>query len=83
MSDRSKDEQKMSFEAALAELEATVEKLETGDLTLEDTLAFYERGQELAQLCDEALNDADLRLEALRPAAGGGYEVAPLDEDGR
>lgn len=71
----------ITFEEALAELEQIVERLETGDLTLDDMLAQFERGQELTAFCEQALAAAEQRLEVLRPAPGGGYEAVPYDED--
>ena len=53
------------FEAALAELEEIVKKLEAGDLTLEASLAFYERGVELSRFCHARLEDAERRVEIL------------------
>lgn len=55
----------LTFEAALKELEATVSKLESGDLTLEESLALYERGQQLASHCQVQLERATLRVEQL------------------
>lgn len=60
------------FEQALAELEAAVEQLESMDLTLEETLALFERAQTMAAYCEEALSAAELRLETLQ--AGGETE---------
>lgn len=71
----------LTFEEALAELERIVERLEAGDLTLDETISLYERGQALAAHCEQALSQAELRLEALRPAPGGGYETAPFEGD--
>ena len=53
------------FEAALAELEEIVKKLEGGDLTLEASLALYERGVELSRFCHARLEDAEKRIEIL------------------
>lgn len=55
----------VSFEEALAELEQIVEQLEIGDLALEESLALFERGQALARLCNEQLESATLRVEQL------------------
>jgi exodeoxyribonuclease VII small subunit len=71
----------LTFEDALAELEEVVARLESGDLPLEETLALYERGQMLAARCEDALDAAELRLEKLRPAPGGGYESVPFDAE--
>jgi exodeoxyribonuclease VII small subunit len=53
------------FEAALAELETIVKKLEDGELTLEGSLALYERGVELSRYCHARLEDAERRIEIL------------------
>jgi len=57
--------QETSFEAAFAELEAVVQRLEEGELSLEESIALYERGQALARLCQERLDQAELRVEQL------------------
>jgi exodeoxyribonuclease VII small subunit len=53
------------FEAAIAELEATVKKLEEGDLTLERSLELYERGVQLSRFCHTRLEEAERRIELL------------------
>ena len=53
------------FEAALAELDALVKKLEDGDLSLEQSLALYERGIQLSRFCHARLEDAERRIEIL------------------
>ena len=55
----------LSFEEALQELEVMVSRLETGDLTLEQALALFERGQTLAAHCSTILNSAELKVEQL------------------
>lgn len=57
--------EEMDFEKALAELEEIVARLEAGDLTLEESLALFERGQLLADYCNEQLEAATLRVEQL------------------
>jgi exodeoxyribonuclease VII small subunit len=54
--------QEMSFESTFAELEQIVRQLEEGDLTLEETISLYERGQALARRCQEQLDQAELRI---------------------
>jgi exodeoxyribonuclease VII small subunit len=67
------------FEAALSELEAIVKKLEDGDLTLEASLALYERGVELSRFCHARLADAEKRIEILNER--GEIKAAPsLDQ---
>jgi exodeoxyribonuclease VII small subunit len=53
------------FEAAIAELETIVTKLEEGDLALEQSLALYERGVQLSRFCHARLEDAERRIEIL------------------
>lgn len=53
------------FEAALRELESIVKRLEDGDLTLESSLALYERGVELSRFCHSRLEQAERRIEIL------------------
>jgi exodeoxyribonuclease VII small subunit len=53
------------FEAALAELERTVKQLEEGDLSLDKSLALFERGVELSRYCQEQLSIAQRRIELL------------------
>lgn len=55
----------LDFEAALAELEETVSRLEEGDLALEEALTVYEKGQKLAGRFSELLDKAALRVERL------------------
>jgi exodeoxyribonuclease VII small subunit len=53
------------FEAAIAELETVVKKLEDGDLPLEQSLALYERGVQLSRFCHARLEEAERRIELL------------------
>ena len=53
------------FEAAIAELESVVKKLEEGDLPLETSLQLYERGVQLSRFCHSRLEEAERRIEVL------------------
>ncbi|MEK7322722.1 MAG: exodeoxyribonuclease VII small subunit [Pseudomonadota bacterium] len=53
------------FEAALKELETLVEKMERGDLSLEESLSDFERGVALTRQCQQALRDAEQKVEIL------------------
>jgi exodeoxyribonuclease VII small subunit len=55
----------VTFEVAFAELEAVVEQLEEGELSLEESISLYERGQMLARLCQERLDRAELRMDQI------------------
>jgi exodeoxyribonuclease VII small subunit len=62
------DTEDLAFEAAFSELEETVQKLEAGELTLEESVALFERGQALATHCQKQLDAAELKVEQLLSA---------------
>ncbi len=61
-------EKKLSYEAARDELAEVVEALESGSETLEESLKLWERGEELAKICQEWLDGARKKLDAVKPA---------------
>lgn len=65
------------FEAAMAELDEVVKAMESGELTLEQSLTRFERGVALVKQCQSTLQAAELRIEQL--TADG--ELAPLDTE--
>jgi exodeoxyribonuclease VII small subunit len=58
------------FEAAMHDLEQLVERLEQGDLPLEESLAAFERGVALTRACQSALKEAEQKVEILLKKAG-------------
>src|SRR5271167_2062562 len=58
------------FEAAMRDLEQLVERLEQGDLPLEESLAAFERGVALTRACQSALKEAEQKVEILLKKAG-------------
>jgi exodeoxyribonuclease VII small subunit len=54
-----------AFEKALQELEALVEQMEQGELSLEESLAHFEKGVQLSRACQQALRDAEQKVEIL------------------
>lgn len=66
MSDVSESAATPSYEQARAELQQVVERLEAGGTTLEESLALWERGEELAAVCQQWLDSARARLDAAR-----------------
>ena len=54
-----------TFEQAIEKLEAIVDELEQGDLTLEETLKKFEEGMELSKFCTDKLNQAEQKLKKL------------------
>jgi exodeoxyribonuclease VII small subunit len=59
------------FEAALAELEQIVERLEQGEVSLEESLRQFERGVELTRSCQKALRQAEQKISILSRSQGG------------
>ena len=57
---------KLSFEAALAKLEAIVDSMEQGEVPLAELLAKYEEGSKLLKVCEGRLKDAELKIEKLK-----------------
>ena len=70
---KAKPPEKLNYEQAFEELEALVERLESGELALEESLALFERGQALSARCSELLEQAELKLRELVPDDSGGY----------
>jgi exodeoxyribonuclease VII small subunit len=58
----------INFEAAMAELEKLVAQMEEGDLTLDNSLKAFERGVMLTRQCQQALSQAELRVQKLTDA---------------
>lgn len=70
------------FEDALEELEKVVERLESGELSLEDSLAAFEEGVKLVRLCNEKLTEVERKIELLVKDKEGKLQLRPLDEAG-
>ncbi len=56
------EEKKLSFEQAMEQLENIVEKLEEGDVPLEEAISFYKEGMELSKLCHDKLKNVEEQL---------------------
>ncbi|RSD27387.1 exodeoxyribonuclease VII small subunit [Mesobacillus subterraneus] len=56
------DDKKLSFEQAMEQLESIVEKLEEGDVPLEEAISFYKEGMELSKLCHDKLKNVEEQL---------------------
>lgn len=63
-------EKTVDFEKTMQELEKLVERMEKGDLSLEDSLRDFERGVELTRMCQSALRDAEQKVQILLKDAG-------------
>lgn len=71
----------MSFEDALAELEAIVRRLEGGQVKLDDAIQSYERGAQLKRHCESKLNEAQQRVDRIVIGSDGAVTVEPAKLD--
>ncbi len=69
----------MSFEEAMAALEAVVGQLERGDVALEASITLYERGAALKAHCAGKLKDAEGKVELIRAAEGKAVGTTPAE----
>ena len=69
----------LSFEEAMAALEAVVAQLERGDVALENSIALYERGAQLKAHCADKLKAAEEKVELIRAQEGRAAAVTPVE----
>jgi len=69
------------FEDALRVLEAIVEKLERGDLSLDEALTAFEEGVTLVRHLGDKLTEVEKRVEILTRDSGGIFQLEPVTED--
>jgi len=67
------------FEKHLTQLETVVERLERGDLTLDESVRLFEEGMKLSQACKQELEQAEGRIQVLVEGKGGKVQVAELE----
>ena len=72
----------LTFEQALERLDSTVQALESGGLSLEESTRLYEEGIGLARICSEALASAELRITRIRTAHGEQMRFLAEDSTG-
>lgn len=74
----------MSFEAALKALEDIVRRLESGDVSLDDSITLYEDGEKLRQHCQKRLDAAQARIERIvQGPDGSAVDTQPFDSESR
>jgi exodeoxyribonuclease VII small subunit len=69
-----------NFEEAVKELEQIVSEMERGQVSLEESLARYERGQFLIRHCQEILGVAEKQIEQITKSSEGTLKTSPLEE---
>lgn len=74
------DFSKITFEDALARLEAIVRELEGGKIKLDDAVEAYEKATALKKFCEEKLKAAQLKIEKINVATDGSITTEPLDK---
>ena len=72
-------DEKLSFEDALAKLEAIVRDVEEGKIGLEDSIRRYEEGMKLLKRCRLILADAEMKIQKLQATAEGEVRAEPFD----
>lgn len=72
---------KNRFEKTLADLEKIVDELESGDLTLDESLAKYEQGVKALKQCYEVLRDAEKKVEVLLQGDNATDQTAPFETE--
>jgi exodeoxyribonuclease VII small subunit len=73
--------EKGTFESSLKELESIVDKLEKGELSLEESLKLYEHGIKLVKFCSSQLDAAEKKIEILQKELNGQMKTVPFEED--
>jgi exodeoxyribonuclease VII small subunit len=76
MTDSAAEPEVLSYEQARDELIVIVQRLESGGVPLEDSLALWERGEQLAAICQQWLDGAKAKIEATRTRDQGTAEQA-------
>lgn len=74
------EEKEIKFEEALARLEAVVDRLESGELPLEESLRLFEEGVHLTKVCSDRLEEAERRITILLKNERGELRETPFDE---
>ena len=75
-----KDTGNMKFESALEDLERVVEQLETGALSLEDSLTAFEKGVGLVKFCNQKLNEVEKKIDFLVKDKEGKLQLKAFEE---
>lgn len=79
-----KRDEALTFEDALEELEAIIERMDEGEPSLEESLNLFERGMDLSRRCQKALDEAEQRIRTLAdavPPPGGADDIEDPDGD--
>lgn len=75
------DQEPVSFEAGLKELEGIVKQLESGEAKLEESLLLFERGVKLSRYCSKKLEEAEKKIDMLVKDSRGEYKAVPFEAE--
>jgi len=81
MAKEAKKIEDIKFEDALSRLESIVEKLEGGELSLEESLTAFEEGIRLSRICSKRLEEAERKIEVLTKGEDGQLQVENFDSE--
>jgi len=79
--DQMSDDDELSFEKAIDELEMLVSKLETGDVSLDESIKLYERGAKLKAICEKHLKRAEAKITLIDQKINGEIDSKTTDFD--
>jgi len=82
MAQKDRKIEKFNFEKAIQGLEKIVDDLESGELSLEDSIKAFEKGIELSKLCRKKLEKAENRVKKMLEKSGGDFDLRLFDENG-
>ncbi len=82
MAQKDRKIEKLNFEEAIQGLEKIIDDLESGELSLEDSIKAFEKGIELSKLCRKKLEKAEDRVKKLLEKSGGDFDLKLFDENG-
>ena len=79
---KKKEREEKKFEVAVGELEEVVEGLESGELSLEESLAVFEKGVKLVEFCNKRLSEVEKRIDLLVKDMDGKLQLTPMEDLG-
>jgi exodeoxyribonuclease VII small subunit len=77
--DKANENAPVRFEEAYQELSAIIDQLESGNLTLDESMALFERGRKLALICEDQLDSAELKVSQLLGDADGNMHTEDME----
>ena len=76
---KSTDDKPIRFEEAYQELTTIIDQLESGSMTLDDSMALFERGRKLVLICEDQLDNAELKVSQLLGDSDGNMHTEEIE----